>query len=827
MLRDDALNPDLAKLLRLFNLDLTWAKGSGVWLYDDENHKYLDFYSQYGAVPLGHNAGAVVKAVEKELKAERPALVQPYRAPNAVELAEQLVRITPERLRHCTFTTSGAETVEAAIKLVRAKTGRTWILSCDGAYHGKTMGAMAASSTAAKQDLFGPRPQGFASVPFGDAAAVENFLKRNAQEVAGVLLEPIQGEGGVIIPDDEYLPTVRSICDHYGVAMILDEIQTGLGRTGQLFACQIQDVSPDVLLLSKALGGGLFPLGACLTSKEYWDEGFAFAHSSTFANNNIACRAGLAVLEEICPPRFCERVRENGALLREGLLSLAERHPKTVADIRSVGLMAALELRPPNNDAGTLFNYAYHHGLYAFAFAALMARQHSVLVLPTLGNSNVVRLSPPLVVGPLHIQKALAGLDAVLSLFSGHDSAALARTIGQLDRWEDYCSFRKASYRSPALPKINKAPAKTEASFAFIAHCTTREDIVTNDPQLRGLSGAEFDSYCKFLGRLPPGVVLTVPTIRSHSGAEASGWVISMGLLPEEMAARGRVSVSREISKAVDLACDLGAKVVGLGAFTKIFSRHGLDVIERGPAITTGNALTAEMAIRAVVKVLERRGGSLDEASVAVVGARGSVGGICAKLIARTNPRSVLLVGNPNDGVNALQKLRAETANLCSSPVLLSTCLSDLSRCDVVLSATSSPFPLLDDVSFKAGTIICDLARPPDTSAKLRERADVSVIDGGLVAFPDKSFRLGIGNLQGYRPGTQLACFAETALLALAGCNTNICVGKNARMVDVDFVRQLADVHGFDVAEPEFDALDFSVHSATGRPRTNALRLGA
>ncbi len=193
MLRDDALNPDLAKLLRLFNLDLTWAKGSGVWLYDDANYKYLDFYSQYGAVPLGHNAGAVVKAIEKELKAERPALVQPYRAPNAVELAEQLVRITPERLRHCTFTTSGAETVEAAIKLVRAKTGRTWILSCDGAYHGKTMGAMAASSTAAKQGLFGPRPQGFASVPFGDAAAVENFLKRNAQEVAGVLLDADPG----------------------------------------------------------------------------------------------------------------------------------------------------------------------------------------------------------------------------------------------------------------------------------------------------------------------------------------------------------------------------------------------------------------------------------------------------------------------------------------------------------------------------------------------------------------------------------------------------------------------------------------------------------
>src|SRR5262249_4248551 len=189
--------------------------------------------------------------------------------------------------------------VEASIKLVRARTGRPIILSAHGSFHGKTLGALAATGQEHHALDFGPLPPGFERIPFGDAAALERRLRRDGERIAAVLLEPIQGRRGVSLPPACYLRAVRELCTRFGVALVLDEIQTGLGRTGRLFACEHEGVAPDVLLLAKALGGGLFPLGACLSSADFWDERFALRHSSTFANNNLACRAGCAVLDAL------------------------------------------------------------------------------------------------------------------------------------------------------------------------------------------------------------------------------------------------------------------------------------------------------------------------------------------------------------------------------------------------------------------------------------------------------------------------------------------------------------------------------------------------
>lgn len=804
----DALNPDLARVLRMFNLDRLWDRGEGVWLYDQNGRRFLDCYSQYGAVALGHNAPSVVTAACKELERQSPAMVQPYRARHAVTLAQELVRVAPKGLRYCVFTSSGAETVETAIKLVRARTRRCYIVSCEGAYHGMTLGAMAASGDSTIAEFYGPPLPGFARVPFGDLDALESFLTRNRSDVAAVFLEPIQGERGVYLPSKGYLLGVRELCDRFGVAMVVDEIQTGLGRTGRLFACEEDGVSPDLLLLSKALGGGLFPLGACLASEEFWDQRFALSHSSTFANNNIACRAGLAVLDVITQPGFCDSVREKGKLLLAGLHDLAQRHPHSVAEVRGRGLLTAIELRAPAPMAGVLFSYLFHQNLYAYAFASTLAERDSILVLPTLGNSNVIRITPPLVIKEAQIRQALKGLDDVLTLFEQGKSSEVAKVIGKLDSppSEDL-EQGSVSAGLTMLPPQKSSP-DGEASFAFLVHCTTREDIITTDPDLARLSGEEFDRYCRYLSDLPPGVVCEVPTIRSRQGTGAKGWLIGIGLLPEEMAARGRPYVAGEISRAVDLATTLGAKVVGLGAYTKIYSRHGEDVVGRGPIITTGNALTADMAIRAVKRVQERRGKSLVDATVGVVGAMGSVGQICAKLLARERLRSLMLIGRPGSSNRALGEFGNSLAALGRYPVRITTDLSMLSRCNVLLSATSARQPVLDDVLFERGTIICDVAQPADTGERLKSRPDITVIKGGLVSLPDNSVYLGAGNLQGYPPGVQLACFAETVLLTMANFAEDVCIGKDIDLGQVDRIRALADRHGFDLAEPSSDSLD-------------------
>ena len=275
-------------------------------------------------------------------------MVQPYLAVQAEALGEMLAAAAPGHPRRCVFASSGAEAVEAALKLVRARTGRSLVLAATGAYHGKTLGALSLTARVEHAEGFGPLAPGFDQVPFGDAEALEARLARAPGPFAALFLEPIQGEGGVIVPPPGYLARARELCSRHGVALVLDEIQTGLGRTGRMFACEEEGVVPDLLLVGKGLGGGLFPLAACLVADGWWDERFALGHSSTFANNNVACAVGMAVLRELAGdrdrPGLVAQAAARGERLGAGLRRLAARYPRVVAAARGRGLLWALEL---------------------------------------------------------------------------------------------------------------------------------------------------------------------------------------------------------------------------------------------------------------------------------------------------------------------------------------------------------------------------------------------------------------------------------------------------------------------------------------------------
>jgi predicted amino acid dehydrogenase len=249
------------------------------------------------------------------------------------------------------------------------------------------------------------------------------------------------------------------------------------------------------------------------------------------------------------------------------------------------------------------------------------------------------------------------------------------------------------------------------------------------------------------------------------------------------------------------LAHHLGAQVVGLGGFTTPFSRRGESVLDLGPTITTGNALTAGMSFAATRRLLERDGLDFGEVSVAVVGARGSVGALCAQLAARARPRRLLLVGNPQSGLAPLERLRKLLPG-DGRFIELTTDIGKLATCEVVISATGAARPVLDDAPLAPGTIICDVARPRDASPKVRSRTDLLVIDGGLVALPDPKARFGAGNLQGLPDGIQLACLSETMLLALEGERRHRGIGDEVLLEEVDEVMSMAERHGFKLAEP-------------------------
>lgn len=810
-----SLNPTLHELLALFRMDRAWVRGEGVWLFDPCGRRFLDCYAQYGAVALGHNAPCVTDAVRAALDSSEPAMVQPYRARYAEELATALARLAPGNLSRCIFTTSGTEAVEAAIKLVRARTRRPIILSANGSFHGKTLGALAVTGQPQYSEGFGPLPPGFERVEFGDAEALAARLAKDGDRIAAFFLEPIQGERGVHVPPPGYLRQVRDLCTRYGVALVLDEVQTGLGRTGRLFACEHEGIAPDVLLVAKALGGGLFPLGACLASAPFWDERFALRHSSTFANNNVACRVGLAVLDALTRGGLCEEAARKGEHLRARLTELAARYPRIIAEVRGRGLMSAIELRPLGDDAGAFLSFLKHQGLYAYAVAGAVAEIASVLILPTLGSSNVLRMAPPLVISDEELDVAVDGINSVCALLDGNPTEAIVRAIGVVD--EPIAPAAAHDLESPIILPPPIRSWESAPSYAFLVHLTSLEDLLATDPSLRSLTLQELRRFCSFTARLGPGVLMRAPAIRSKTGAVANGLVIALPLLPEEMARRGLRCVSHQIERAVDLAAALGARIVGLGGYTVPYSRRGLAVVGRGPAITTGNALTAGMAFLATRRLAEERGLHIPDARAAVVGAAGSVGVLCARLLSRERPRRLVLIGNPMTGPQRLLRLSRE---LDGGPgtVEVTTDLGRLAACDIVITATAAARPVLDGALLVPGTIICDVARPYDTSARLRARPDLTVIEGGRVALPDPTIRFGVGNLQNLPDGVTLSCLAETILLALEGELRDCGVGDDVPLAEVDRVLALAEQHGFWLADPLPDR-DTLLDAAASDPR--------
>ena len=501
---------------------------------------------------------------------------------------------------------------------------------------------------------------------------------------------------------------------------------------------------------------------------------------------------------------FSDVVSRKGRLLGVLLDELVARRPTAVAAVRRSGLLAALELRPPPDGCGLLLSYLHHQGLYAYAAAQLLAERHGVLVLPALGSGQTLRLAPPLTVSEDEIRAALAGLDDVLATLEAGDTAAVARALhATAPRHTGPGALTQPRLVLPPPPRVRDGRSR----YAFLVHYTDLRDVTTTDPGLSRLSRDELQAFVGWSARLPPGVLLHGPRLRTPSGAEVDGYILALSLLPEQMLRLGRRRVRAAIEQAVDLAASLGASIVGLGGFTTPYSSRGLDVRGRGPGITTGNALTAVMAVRALQKALQQadfptvplRARALSEASVAIVGARGSVGALCARLLARERPARLWLIGHAGSDLQRLRAL-ADEISWGAGTVEVETHLGPLARCSVVVSASGAGRPILDGAALTPGTLIADMARPFDASPALRARRDVLVLDGGLVALPDPSLRFGVGNLQGLPDGVQLACLSETLLLALAGHRGDFSIGDDISLEQADHIAALAAQHGFELA---------------------------
>jgi len=424
-----ALNPDRRFLLAHIQFDKPIVRASGNHLYDADGNAYLDFLAQYGAIPFGHNPGALWDAVLRVRTNEEPSLVQPLISPAAEALAAELIALSPCGPGYVTFTNSGAESVEAAIKLARAKTGRQLILSTHRGFHGKTLGALSATGTAMYRTPFLVDTTHFEHVEYGDLDALGERLQRG--DVAAFIVEPIQGEAGMIVPPPGYLKAAQALCRAAGTLFILDEIQTGLGRTGRLFAAEHDEIKPDIMLLAKALGGGLVSLGACICAEKAWSPDFGLFHSSTFANNHLSCAIGVAVLAQLLQDdrRLVREVAAKGEHLRRGLERLVADYPEAFAGASGQGLMHGLLLTPWHGGDAYFLAHASSTGTAVPLVCGYLMAAHRILTAPTFNHSGVLRLEPPLTVTIAEIDQLLRALEDVAQLITGGDFGRLLEYI--------------------------------------------------------------------------------------------------------------------------------------------------------------------------------------------------------------------------------------------------------------------------------------------------------------------------------------------------------------------------------------------------------------
>lgn len=427
-------NAGLVNLMGILNFDRQFVRAEGTRVWDSEGNAYLDFLGGYGSLNIGHNHPRVIEAVEQVRKL--PNILQASIPTITAALLHNLAVITPGKLKRSFLCNSGAEAVEGALKLARAATGRKTFIYCRNSFHGKSFGALSVTGREKYRKPFEPLLFDCQEVPFGDIDALRKALRK--YQAAAFIVEPVQGEGGINMPPRGYLSEAARACRDAGTLFIADEIQTGFGRTGAMFACQHENVEPDVMCLAKSLGGGIMPIGAFITNDDIWQKAYgsvekATLHTSTFGGNTWAAAAGIAAIEVLVKEKLPAAAAEKGTYFISGLRDLQKKYP-LLQEVRGQGLLIGIELAQPGgltNKATMGLASKLSHEYLGSMVAGELLNRHRIITAYTLNNPNVIRMEPPLTVSVEELDYVLNALDDVLKKHKGFFSfaATSAKTV--------------------------------------------------------------------------------------------------------------------------------------------------------------------------------------------------------------------------------------------------------------------------------------------------------------------------------------------------------------------------------------------------------------
>ena len=434
----DHVNPQWVRLLKLLQMQTEYTRCSGAELHTASGEVILDFLSGYCVHNAGHNHPAIIEALHRELDRQGPAMLQSHVPDLAGDLAQRLCQLAGGDLQKVFFACSGSEGVEEAIKFSRAASGREGLLYCDGAFHGLTCGALSLMSDPFWRGKFGPMLANTAAIPFGDTQALQQKLK--SQNYAAFIVEPVQSEAGIVLPPPNYLKEARELCTKYGTLFVLDEVQTGLFRTGHFLAAHHFDVHPDMVILAKALSGGLVPVSAVLMTDRIYASVFdslkrSIVHTSTFGENALSMRAGLATLDVLVKENLGPRALEMGDQLRNRLRQELAGY-EMVQEVRGLGMLSGIVFRPPAHLRLRLAFESFRHihpAMFGQVIVMRMFRDQRVLMQMCGNNFMVLKVAPPLVVTADQLEKFVAGIRDVIHL-AHHSTEFWTEAIGLAKR---------------------------------------------------------------------------------------------------------------------------------------------------------------------------------------------------------------------------------------------------------------------------------------------------------------------------------------------------------------------------------------------------------
>lgn len=780
--------PELAELLELVGLDASFVRSEGDVLWRQQADSLvpvLDMVGGYGTNLLGHWHPELVAYAQELLQNRVPVFAQCSMREGAAELSRALAERLGPYIVH--LTNSGTETIEAALKHAYLERERPMFWAVKRAFHGKTTGAVQLTwNYHAPFASIGPKVR---FIDPDDPADWEN-ARRSANDVSAAFIEVIQGEGGVRELPRAFLEWLAATCKEFGIPLVADEIQTGCGRTGSFLASHAIGLDPDYVCLGKALGGGIAKIGALLIKRDRYVQRFSVIHSSTYAEDDWSSLLALKTLEILDRDALPRRCAEMGSRLLEQLEQLRQEFPNQIRDVRGRGLMIGLEFAEQHDGTSTSLRTLSRQGHLGYVAASYFLNVHHVRILPALSDSLTMRMEPSAYITQADVDRVIEAVRRYCEAIAASDLLHLiqhriGRTIGGITQYNHVP-------RTPA--RVHVAPRHV----AFIGHLLSASDALAYEPSLAPLNEDEIGTFIEMGSRLLEPAVLHRENIHSKNGGAVHLTFIGLAITAKQFADAhrdGRAWIMRKIEAAAEMARRNGCQIVGMGGHTSIVSGDCRRLRVEGLALTSGNALTAGIALRALTQGAEDLGIELRDARLAVIGAGGNIGCTFSVMLAPLVREIVLIVRD----VRSPRTQRVVNAIRAAAPntvIRVSNDVADVYGCSLIAAASSAEGSLIrPEHIWDEPTVICDIAVPGDVDPSVSTlRPNAVVLQGGLVRLPrNEEFHI---PAMPVKRGHVFACMAETLLMGLEGMTTHGSYGAISPQQVRDMLA-LADEHGF------------------------------